>query len=102
MTTIHSICVVAGTLKASRRPVTIAEPSQIVVGTFRRYFSMSHWKSTQLTTETRLTSRAFTPKKRVATINAGTRARLTRHMIFFVDSSLCTWGEPDIFNSFIL
>ena len=53
---------VAGTLKASRRPVTTAEPSQMVLGTLRIYFSISHWKSTQLATAMALTSKALMPK----------------------------------------
>ena len=62
ITTIHIIETVAGTLNANSKPVTMAEPSQTVLGTLRMYFSISHWKSTQLTTEMKLTSRALRPK----------------------------------------
>ena len=62
ITTIHIMLAVAGTLKASRRPVTIAEPSHTVLGTFSIYFSISHWKSMQLNTEMTLMSNALIPK----------------------------------------
>ena len=101
MATIHIISAVAGTLKASSRPVTMAEPSHTVEGTFMMNFSISHWNRQQQATDTMLMSKAFRPKYAMPVSSMGTKARLTRHMIFLVDSSLWTCGEPDIFNRFI-
>ena len=99
--TSHIMSAVAGTLKASSSPVTMAEPSHTVEGTFIMNFSISHWNRQQQATETMLIRSALSPKKAMPVRSIGTKARLTRHMIFLVDSSLWTCGEPDILSRFI-
>ena len=53
----------AGTLNARSIPVTIAEPSHIVVFPFKRNFWISHSTAIHATIEMRVTLIAFSPKK---------------------------------------
>ena len=52
---------VAGKLSARRRPVSIAEKSDIVTG-FLRIFSYPHSKTTEDTIETMISIKALIPK----------------------------------------
>ena len=52
-----------GTLKASKTPVIIAEPSEMVAGPLIRYFCMRYSNSRLATTEIKITRTAPIPKK---------------------------------------
>ena len=66
--------------RASRRPVTTALPSQIVLG-FLQTLQKSHSEATAATIARATIPKAFQPYTRIPTIVAGSRLRVTIRMM---------------------
>ena len=77
-----------GTLKANSTPVIRADPSQILVCFFNKYFCIKNSKIKQAITEVKVRTNAFHPKNNTEQMKAGISAINTPYIFFSMESPL--------------